>query len=160
MQPSQRDGKRLPIAAPAGPRLVSPECVSHPVCKAPFEVNWKRASLSGRHPSAHRRGRVGISRAPAVRLRQVPRQTGLRRSAHPRNSVLGGSLPSARCLVALQEPGSPVRLFFNQERVNNVLSPERSTAVSSLGGRRKTKRLLSAFDRGEFFCPAAFLLLL
>lgn len=89
---------------------------------------------------------------------RCPARPGLRRSVHPRNSVLGGSLPSARCLVALQEPGSPIRFFFNPECVNNVLiSPERSTAVSSLGGRRKTKRLLSAFDRGEFFCPAAFL---
>lgn len=154
-QPSQRDRKRLPIAAPARPRLVSPEGVSHPVCKAPFEVNWKRASLSGRRTGVGEWGLAGRLQSGSDRCPARSDSAVLR--------ILGTRSWAAACppgLVALQEPGSTIRLFFNQERVNNVISPERSTAVSSLGGRRKTERLLSALGRGEFFCPAAFLLLL
>ena len=70
---------------------------------------------------------------------RCPARPGLRGSVHPGNSVLGGSLPLSAMPGGVAEPGSPIRLFFNPERVNNVLiSPERSTAVSSLGGRRKT----------------------
>lgn len=67
----------------------------------------------------------------------------------PGNPVLGDSLPLRAMPGGFAGAWEPNMLIFQPQGVNNVpISSGRSTDVSSLRGRRKTKRLFNIWQRG------------